>query len=146
MFSKWQFWIIIAVLVFVGLAIFGYYQSVPSAERAQGSQPQITVEPTTYDFGNLVFGVIAEKKFKIKNLGPGVLQIIRITTSCSCTSANIEKNQLNSDEETELLVRYDTAAMGSGSHGKGQQDRIIYIKSNDPTQPQVELTTTAFVQ
>lgn len=146
MTNKWQFWIIIALLIFVGLAIFGYKQSVPSAEHASGSQPQIIVEPTTYDFGNLVFGVIAEQKFKIKNTGPGILQISRITTSCSCTSANIGKNQLNSGEETELLVRYDTGAMGSGSHGKGQQDRIIYIKSNDPAQPQVELTTTAFVQ
>lgn len=146
MFSKWQFWIFVALLIFIGLAIFGYWQSVPSAEHASGAQPRIIVEPTFYDFGNLIFGVIAEAKFKIKNTGPGVLQITRITTSCSCTSASAGQTKLNPGEETELLVRYDTGAMGPGSHGKGQQDRIIYIKTNDPKQPQVELTTTAFVQ
>lgn len=146
MFSKWQFWIIIAILAFVGLAIFGYRQSVPSVERSQGLQPQIIIEPTSYDFGDLNFGVIAETKFKVKNAGPGVLQITRITTSCSCTSANAGKTMLNPGEETELLVHYDTEAMGAGSHGTGRQDRIIYVKSNDPIKPQVELTTTAFVK
>ena len=57
--------IIIAVLVLL-TGHFRLLPTVPSAERAQGSQPQITVEPTTYDFGNLVFGVIAEKNSKKK--------------------------------------------------------------------------------
>ncbi|MEK9183310.1 MAG: DUF1573 domain-containing protein [Patescibacteria group bacterium] len=146
MLNKWQFWVVGAALAFLGLAIFGYRQSVPSTERAQGPQPQIIVEPASYNFGELIFGVIAETKFKIKNAGPGVLQISRLTTSCSCTTASVGKNQLNPGEETELVVRYDTSAMGSGSHGTGQQDRIIYVKSNDPVRPQVELTTTAFVK
>jgi hypothetical protein len=43
------------------------------------------------------------------------------------------------------LVTYDTGAM-SGAHAKGQQKRIIYIKSNDPINPQIEAMIYAYVR
>ena len=146
MFSKWQFWLIVALVILTGLSFFGYFKAIPPATDQNQAVPKIEIMPTFFDFGQLNFGAIAEKIFVVKNVGNQILEIKRITTSCSCTSAKINREILNPGEETELQVRYDTAAMGSGSHGKGQQDRIIYVKSNDPVHPQVEITTIAFVK
>ena len=78
-------------------------------------------------------------------MGSAVLEIKRLATSCGCTSAEIAEKQINPGEEAELRVAYDTGAM-SGPHGKGPQERIVYIKSSDPINPQVEVMIYANVK
>ncbi len=135
--------IILSILIFIVLGVYGYFKSVPPPSDESSAKPKIVLSSNFFDFGNLEFGKVAEAKFTIKNEGGAVLEITRLTTSCSCTSAKAAKNSLEPGEETELSVRYDTAAMGNSSHGKGRQDRIIYLKTNDPVNPQTEITTTA---
>ncbi|MBI5023013.1 MAG: DUF1573 domain-containing protein [Candidatus Magasanikbacteria bacterium] len=146
MFYKWQFWLIVALIILGSLSVYGYFKAIPPVIDKNQAIPKIEITPTFFDFGKLDFGKIAEKIFIVKNIGQQVLEIKRVTTSCSCTSAQVSKETINPGEEAELQVRYDTAAMGSGSHGKGQQDRIIYIKSSDPTRPQVEIIISSFVK
>lgn len=138
--------IIILIFAFVGLAIYGYLQAIPEAENQSKSQPQIEATPNSFDFGEIEFGTVAKYVFKIKNSGNEILEIKKIATSCACTSAKVVKETLNSGEETELLVEYDTKLMGDTSHGKGEQERIIFIKSNDPVNPQIEVRIYANVQ
>ncbi len=68
-----------------------------------------------------------------------------MATSCACTSAKVTKEKIAPGKEADLNVTYDTGAM-SGPHGKGSQERIIYIKSNDPINPQAEVTIKAYVR
>ncbi len=68
-----------------------------------------------------------------------------MATSCGCTTAKVSKEKINPGEEIELQVSYDTGAM-SGDHARGEQERIIYIKSNDPINPQVEAMIYADVK
>ena len=130
------------VLVFglIILAIFfiGYFQATPKSTE-QENIPRIDIEPKFFDFGVVDFGKVVNFTFKVKNLGKGVLEIKRVATSCGCTTAQVSKEKVNPNEEIELFVKYDTAAMGSGPHGRGRQERIIYLKSNDPVNPQVEV-------
>lgn len=134
------------ILLLTALTVYGYIKAVPRNLNQSGSQPKIEILPLTFDFGELAFGRVAQTTFKIKNAGQSVLEIRRVTTSCSCTSAKVNKDKLEPGEEADLDVRYDTAAMGSGSHGMGLQERIIYVKTNDPVTPQVEVTTSAVVK
>jgi len=87
-----------------------------------------------------------EYTFKIKNLGNKVLEIKKTATSCACTSAEVEKKILKPDEEIDLNVIYNTRLMGDSPHAKGEQERIIYLKSNDPVNPQVEVIIHAYVK
>ena len=136
---------ILLVLVTVALlGAVGYFKAVPTSNKDEA--PKIEVAPNSFDFGEIEFGKIAEYSFKLKNTGDQNLKISRVATSCACTSAKILQEELAAGQETELRVRYDTAAMGSGSHGKGRQERIIYIKSNDPVTPQIEVIIYAFVK
>lgn len=136
---------IILVVIF-GLAALGYFRAVPGVEDETTGYPRIEITPKNFNFGEVNFGKVAEYAFKIKNLGDAVLEIRKVATSCGCTTATVDKEQLNPGEEMELSVSYDTAVMGDSPHGKGEQERIIYVKSNDPLNPQVEVTINAYVK
>lgn len=128
----------------LGLSLFGYLNSVPPPEE-NSARPQIEITPNTFDFGEIEFGDIVETVFSVKNIGSKVLVIKRLATSCGCTSADMSVKELAPGETVDLLVVYDSGAM-SGPHGMGDQERIIYIKSNDPLTPHVEVTTHAYVK
>lgn len=136
----------VAVLLLAVLTVYGYLKAVPQSGGQGGREPKIEVLPLSFDFGEVAFGRVAQTTFKIRNVGQSVLEIRRVTTSCSCTSAKASKDKLKPGDEADLDVRYDTAAMGSGAHGMGLQERIIYVKTNDPVTPQVALTTSAMVK
>lgn len=142
---KSKFWIVSSIILLVlALAVIGYFKAVSGTLKEKN--PKIEISPASFDFGQIDFGVIAKKTFEIKNSGTDVLKINRVSTSCSCTTAKVSDENLEPGQTAELLVSYDTAAMGTGSHGKGNQQRIIYVRSNDPKNPQVEATITAFVK
>lgn len=136
---------IIPILIVLGLATYGYIRSMPGVEDLAKDQPQVEVTPQSFDFGEIEYGEIAEYTFKVKNSGGELLEIKKVATSCACTSAEISQETIKSQQEAELKVTYDTGAM-SGSHAKGKQERIVYVKSNDPINPQVEVMIYANVQ
>lgn len=134
---KSKFFFAIAILIFVGgLAVIGYVKAVPGAKGGDNA-PVIEITPDSYDFGEIQYKDIVTRGFKVRNKGNAVLEITRVATSCGCTTAKVTKTTLEPGEETELEVVYNSGQM-TGSHGKGQQERIIYIKSNDPINPQIE--------
>ena len=132
------------ILLISGLAGYGYLKAIPKPEN-QENLPKIEVSPETYDFGEINYGDIMNYNFQVKNTGSSLLEIKRVATSCSCTTAKIEKENLAPGETTQLSVKYDSGAMGS-AHGKGEQERIIYMRSTAPITPQVEMTIHALVK
>lgn len=137
--------IVIVILAILGLAIAGYLKAVPGVENQTDSRPQIEISPNSFDFGEIKYGQISEYIFMVRNSGNEILEIKKVATSCACTKGSISKDKIAPGEEIELKVSYDTGAM-SGPHGMGKQERIIYIKSNDPINPQIEVTIHAYVK
>lgn len=136
------FFIVLGFLI-LGLAVYGYFKATP--ENQTGNAPKIEISASFFDFGEVEHGQVLERSFVVKNTGQDILKIKSVRTSCSCTEGKIEKNIIEPGQETNLLVTYDTGAM-SGPHGKGRQERIIFIQSNDPLNSQVEVKITALVQ
>lgn len=133
------------LVVIIVLAIYGYFNAIPAPDDQAGSNPQINITPEFFDFGEIQYGDEVTHTFKIKNSGDEVLEIIKVATSCGCTSAEVSRKKINPGEYTDLLVTYDTGAM-SGPHGMGDQERIIYTKSNDPVNPLAEVMIKAYVK
>jgi len=136
--SKLKIFLILGLII-LGLAGYGYFKSTPGVENQREDLPKIEITPKVLDFGEINFGDVVSYDFKVKNLGNEILEIKRVATSCPCASAKITKEKIEPEEEVELLVSYDSGAMGEGAHAKGKQERIIYVKSNDPINPQVEV-------
>lgn len=133
-------------LIILGLAVYGYFQATGGVKNQIQTGPKIEITPQSFDFGEVKYGKVVQYTLRVKNLGGEVLEIKRVATSCACTSAKIDKEKIKPGETTELLVTYDTAAMGEGAHGRGKQERIIYVKSNDPVNPQVTVMIYANVK
>ncbi len=135
--------VVIVTLIILGFAGYGYFKAVPGTQNGE-NLPKIEVSPKTFDFGEINFGDVVSYDFTVKNSGNEVLEIERIATSCPCATAQITEEKINPGESAELLVSYDSGAMGA--HGRGEQERIIYVRSNDPINPQVEVTIYANAQ
>lgn len=138
------FFLVILVLVITGLGIYGYFRAIPGVENQTENHSRIEIAPQSFDFGEIEYGDVAKYTFKVKNSGDEILEIKKVATSCACTTAKISQEKILPKQEAELKVIYNTGVM-SGPHAKGRQERIIYVKSNDPISPQVEVMITAYV-
>ncbi len=141
-----KIFVAVAVVIILGLGLVGYFKAVPGVGNGGELLAKIEITPKSFDFGTVELGEVLNYSFKIRNLGNKSLEIKRVATSCACTTAKVSREKIEPKEEAELLVTYDTGAMGRNSHGTGEQKRIIYIKSNDPVNPQVEVTIHAYVK
>lgn len=156
--------IIFITLLAIGFILWNYTvtsKNQKSLISAVGLQdpPQIEVEPKTFDFGDLVSKDAVEKNFFVKNTGKAPLIISGISTSCGCTTAVFVQNgqktrfgmhgnpinwqaQIEPNDEAELVVRFDPD-FHKGT--KGEVIREIYIKTNDPQNPEYTIRITANV-
>lgn len=133
---------IFGIIIF-GLTLLGYFRATPGIKTQNGDLPKIEISPEVYDFGEINYGEVVSYGFKVRNLGQAVLEIKRVATSCACTTAKIAKEKIEPGEEVELLVTYDSGLMPL--HGSGREERIIYLRTNDPINPQVEVRIYATV-
>jgi hypothetical protein len=105
------------------------------------SQPRIQVVPSSYDFGE-IRGLV-NHTFLVKNMGDGMLEISHVSTSCACTWADIHSRNIEPGGSTTLTVTYDPNFHEPPD--SGNIFRVVYIKSNDPEQPEVEIEIRAEV-
>ena len=105
------------------------------------SPPHIQVSTTLHDFGQIGEKDKVETLVTVKNTGGRELEILRVTTSCGCTQATIVDEKLTPGQETPLKITFDA----STHHSEGTADpsvpeaisHVVYLRSNDPTQPEV---------
>jgi len=134
-------WLLIALGALVIIAALGLYGYFFGLDRA--SPPRIEITPSSYDFGVIPYQAV-EKGFTIRNIGGSPLRITGISTSCGCTRAEIQKEELLPGEETELLVTFNPNLMSERI--VGEVYRVVYIKSNDPARPEVEIEIEATLE
>lgn len=100
-------------------------------------QPKIELSTTSFDLGDINPNEgIRTETFFVKNTGNSLLKIISVSTSCGCTEAEVKSNEILPEEQTELIVNYDPSVHPDFV---GKIKRVIYIKSNDPLNEEIEL-------
>lgn len=142
--SRKMMLVVIVVVIMAFLGVYGFMKSVPQKVNQDVSAPTIEALEAHFDFGAVKYGDILKHTFELKNTGSEDLTITKIATSCGCTTAEAEKDIILPEETISLDVTYKTAKM-TGAHAKGEQDRIIYIRTNDPVNPQIEIKINAYV-
>ena len=108
--------------------------------------PVISVSPLKNDIGTVIYGDVARYAIKVKNVGDQDLAIQKLSTSCGCTKAQIAESDkiIAPGKEVEINVSFDPAVHKDDSD-VGEIVRVIYIKSNDPKNPEVQSELNAFV-
>lgn len=120
----------------IGLAMLGPLLLALAAGCAQ--QPgKVELSAAEYDFGTIPNTKPVSKVFEVRNVGRGKLEIAGVSTSCGCTTAEVNKRQLAPGETAELQVTYDPQAHGGAT---GQFMRVVYVRTDDPDVPEATLT------
>ncbi len=100
-------------------------------------QPNISVEETSLDFGDVVNGEIISRDLSVRNTGTADLVVESIITSCACTQATVDPMNIGANESGTLHIEFD-----SGFHGPdltGPLIRQVFINSNDPLQLELQV-------
>lgn len=113
-----------------------------NAYREQNNEVVIT--PAGQDLGTVIYGDVPTTTFTLTNFTPLPLKTTRVSTSCGCTSADIEKEELGAYESTTVNVSFDPAVHGDDTD-LGELTRTIYISTDNPNYPKLESTITANV-
>lgn len=104
-------------------------------------QSKIVLEQERIDVGEVVNGEIVTRQISVSNEGNADLVIDAVTTSCGCTKAALEPMTIPPGGSGVLTIEFD-----SGAHGEeltGRLIRQIFIASNDPQQPEVQVELAA---
>jgi hypothetical protein len=107
-------------------------------------QPTIAVEADNLDFGYVVNGDIVSRDLTLRNDGEVDLIINSIITSCTCTQASVNPMTIPAKQSGTLHIEFD-----SGFHGPdltGPLIRQVFISSNDPRQPELQVELSVYVE
>jgi rhodanese-related sulfurtransferase len=114
----------------VGLLTTLFVAALAVAAAASGT---IFAEETEYDFGAVLEGYSVSHVFVLQNVGDSTLEIVRVRTSCGCTTTDLATRFLEPGESVDLEVLLDTAGFG------GSISKSIYVESSDPDTPRLTL-------
>ena len=149
--------ITVVVIILISLGIFSLknFQPIKSQNDssdglkekinlAKESKVGIQISPAKKDLGRVIYGDIAKTEFTLANFSRDSLAITRVSTSCSCTSAEVVKEKLNPDEDTKVKVSFNPAIHGDDTD-VGEVTRTIYIDTDNPNFKQITAVITARV-
>jgi uncharacterized cupredoxin-like copper-binding protein len=123
----------------VQLKFSGNIVKTGEEKKTSSSGPSLQVPETQYNFGQVVEGKVVDHVFSFANDGDQKLTIKEVKNSCGCTAALLTKKELAPGEKGELKVELNTA------NRSGKMTRNITIISDDPKEPQKNLTIFAEV-
>jgi hypothetical protein len=113
--------------------------NTPMLTAPAKGRPRIVFEKELYDFGNVEPGSNNVCEFKFKNEGNSLLTITEVTKTCGCTPYTLEKMEYQAGESGTLKVEFHAARQPSAVK------KTLFVFSNDPGRPKIELTIAAEV-
>lgn len=109
---------------------------------AAGAAPRLDLPNTVHDFGTVAARPDVAHIFTVQNTGTADLEISNLVTSCGCTTAQLTASVIPPGQRADLTVVFDP----DFHETSGPVTRLVWFKTNDVTQPWVELRVLADVQ
>lgn len=107
---------------------------IAGAQEGEPCRAKISFSETVWDFGYVPKTGRVVHTYQIKNVGEDTLIIVKVRTTCGCTTAPLSKQRLAPDETAELDVVFNPAKVKVGKTTKRVQ-----VMSNDPNKPFAEV-------
>lgn len=116
-------------------------QLIKPVETVDASkQPKISLNTTVCDLGTIGPATNNTCYYVIKNEGTGKLIITKVQLTCGCQKYELEKEEIEPGDTSKLTVTYHSATY------PGAVNKHLYIFSNDPESPQIEIIIKAVIQ
>ena len=102
--------------------------------KSEAKGPDLRSDAYNWDFGFIEEGEQAGHTFTLENKGIEALVLSKVDTSCTCTQAFLPKEaMIPPGGKGGLTVGFDSSGR------EGGQSQVVYIHSNDPISPIVQL-------
>ena len=95
--------------------------------------PELQVPDPNFDFGEVFQGDKVLHVYEFTNQGDEALLIERVRSSCGCTAVLVSEKNLPPGGKGELQANFDS------SRFRGAVSKTIYLYSNDPVRPVMQL-------
>lgn len=102
---------------------------------------KIELPTDRYDMGVIENYEIAVQKMPVYNRGTAPLKITRVSTSCGCTSGEMETSVIPPGGEGNLIIRVDPARIPGFF-----AEKVLTLYTNDPTNPSPSLHVATHVK
>jgi len=106
---------------------------------SSAKKPKIVFKEAAKNFGKIKQGDVPTYEFIFKNEGDDVLTIGNVETSCGCTAALVSEKKVEPGKTGNIKVAFNSRGY------QGEVTKYIYVSSDDPSAPRVELKITAAV-
>ena len=123
----------------LAMRAFGEEPDSNTPAEPNGPPPKIAFDQTVSDFGLVAPGSVQTCEFNFENKGDGTLLIKDVSKTCGCTVFTLDKKQYAPGEKGTIKVQYHS------DRGTGVRTRHLYVFSNDPDNPRIELTIKASI-
>lgn len=104
----------------------------------------VEIVPKTISLGTVIYGEVGQAEFTLLNNTDKPLKITRVSSSCSCTKAEMVKTSLEPYESAKVKVSFDPS-VHKDDHDLGDVTRTIYISTDNVNFSQLEAQITAEV-
>lgn len=112
-----------------------------TAVGAETPQANVDLPLTRWDWGTIPAIPAVEQTFPIQNTGDEPLLITNVGTSCGCTTAALSSSVIPPGQRADLRVVFDPNFHATS----GPVTRLVWLETNDPDLPVVELRLDANV-
>lgn len=102
-------------------------------EAAAPAAPVISFEEEVHEAGETWEGEVVNHVFTFTNTGNADLEITRTRTTCGCTAGLISEKILAPGESGEIRASFNTRGY------RGRRSMPVFVHSNDPANPVVQL-------
>jgi hypothetical protein len=93
------------------------------------AKSQIKFKQTTFDFGEVNSGDEVSASFEFENAGDSVLVIKNVSTTCGCTTTQLEKLEYQPGEKGVIPAKFNSKGYS------GKVTKTITVSSNDEENP-----------
>jgi hypothetical protein len=113
----------------------------PYTLAAGEPQPNVDLPLARWDWGTIPAIPSVAQTFPIQNTGNEPLLITSVVTSCGCTTASLSSSVIPPGQRADLKVVFDP----NFHETVGAVTRLIWLQTNDPDQPLIEVRLDANV-
>ncbi|EKD56401.1 MAG: hypothetical protein ACD_58C00200G0002 [uncultured bacterium] len=152
--------IFLTIVIFGGILITNRSASTNNAlsyNLSSNERPKLEISKKNFSMGNINVNDTKTEDISIKNTGIKPLILSNFSTSCDCTYGQLIidddqspkftmgksswSKELAPDEIAKLSITYKPSIMPVD----GEVSRVVYFKTNDPENTNVEIKFNAFV-
>ncbi len=124
------------IAVFAMAALAGAVSAANDAKDPKiAASPRIQFDKVVYDFGQTSMVQSLTGTFTFQNVGDGVLEVRRPSSSCGCTVAAVKPDKVEQNQKGELVFTLNVTGMN-----RGKVEKQITVPTNDAHTPAVQLT------